>query len=95
MSTYFGWQMVIWFHQLLMQYEIFWQGMHHDLMHYELVYCNISYGPWSASSSNRNYTKEFIVPGPFCPSPSAHGPSKKFEYSVYLFALSLIIFRSN
>jgi len=40
MSTYFGWQRVIWFDQLLMQYEIFWQGMHYELMHYELVYCS-------------------------------------------------------
>ena len=39
MSTYFGWQRVIWFDQLLMQYEIFWRGMHYELMHYELVYC--------------------------------------------------------
>jgi len=39
MSMYFGWQRVIWFHQLLMQYEIFWQGMRYELMHYELVYC--------------------------------------------------------
>jgi len=39
MSTYFGWQRVIWFHQLLMQYKIFWQGMRYELMHYELVYC--------------------------------------------------------
>jgi len=35
----FGWQRVIWFDQLLMQYEIFWRGMHYELMHYELVYC--------------------------------------------------------
>jgi len=41
MSTYFGWQRVIWFHQLLMQYEIFWQGMRYELMHYELVYCTL------------------------------------------------------
>ena len=26
MSTYFGWQRVIWFDQLLMQYEIFLAG---------------------------------------------------------------------
>jgi len=39
MSTYFGWQRVIWFDQLLMQYEIFWRGMHNELMHCELVYC--------------------------------------------------------
>jgi len=39
MSTYFGWQRVIWFDQLLIQYEIFWRGMHYELMHYELVYC--------------------------------------------------------
>ena len=41
MSTYFGWQRVIWFDQLLMQYEIFWRGMHYELMHYELVYCKV------------------------------------------------------
>ena len=35
MSTYFGWQRVIWFDQLLIQYEIFWRGMR-----YELVYCS-------------------------------------------------------
>jgi len=39
MSTYFGWQRVIWFDQLLIQYEIFWRGMHYELIHYELVYC--------------------------------------------------------
>ena len=39
MNTYFGWQRVIWFDQLLVQYEIFWRGMHYELMHYELVYC--------------------------------------------------------
>jgi len=42
MSTYFGWQRVIWFDQLLMQYEIFWRGMHYELMHYELVYCTVN-----------------------------------------------------
>ena len=39
MSTYFGWQRTVWIYQLLMQYEIFWQGMHYELMRYEIVNC--------------------------------------------------------
>jgi len=43
MSTYFGWQRVIWFDQLLIQDEIFWRGMRYELMHYELVYCIVTH----------------------------------------------------